>query len=82
MHSQCNDEGFGFHAIGRRVLVGDCDGDKISSDGRSLLLREVEQRTDKLQRLAQRFEHHRDAELIEHSVEELVKQRVMVSIGL
>jgi Transposase DDE domain group 1 len=52
------------------------DGGTISSDGGCLLLAEVEQRLHLLQRLADCFSDHRDAELIEHSVAELVGQRV------
>ena len=57
-------------------MVGRFDGGRISSDGGSLLLREVEKRTHILKRLAGCFIDHRDPELIEHSVESLVKQRV------
>jgi hypothetical protein len=52
------------------------DGGTISSDGGCLLLGEVEQRLHLLQRLADCFIDHRDPELIEHSVSELVRQRV------
>jgi hypothetical protein len=52
------------------------DGGTISSDGGCLLLAEVEQRLHVLQRLADCFRDHRDPELIEHSVLELVRQRV------
>ncbi len=58
-------------------MVGQFDGGKISSDSGGLLLREVEQRTHILKRLAGCFEDHRDADQIEHRVESLIKQRVM-----
>jgi hypothetical protein len=41
-----------------------------------LLLREVEKRTGILARFGECFQDHRDAERIEHSVGELVAQRV------
>ncbi len=82
MKTQCSEEQLEFHALGRRAVVGNFDGGQISSDGGAPLLREVERRTGILQRLAQRFEDHRDIDLIEHSVEELVKQRVMgIALG-
>ena len=56
--------------------MGRFDGGRISSDGGCVLLREVEERTHILKRLAGCFVDHRDPELIEHSVGSLVKQRV------
>jgi len=61
----------------RRVVVGKFDGGKISSDSGGLLLREVEERTHILKRLAECFTDHRNADLIEHTLESLIKQRVM-----
>jgi len=66
-----------FHGLGRRVVVGEFDGGKISSDSGGLLLREVEQRTHILKRLADCFTDHRNTDLIEHSLDSLIKQRVM-----
>jgi len=66
-----------FHGLGRRVVVGQFDGGKISSDSGGLLLREVEQRVHILKRLADCFTDHRDSDLVEHSLESLVNQRVM-----
>ena len=66
-----------FHGLGRRAVVGKFDGGKSSSDSGGLLLREVEQRTPILKRLAVCFTGHRDAERIAHSLESLIKQRVM-----
>lgn len=52
------------------------DGGTISSDGGCLLLAEVDQRLQLLPRLAACFTDHRDPELIEHAVADLVRQRV------
>lgn len=58
------------------------NGGKISSDSGGLLLREVEQRTHILKRLARCFVDYRDAKQVEHSLESLIKQRVMgLSLG-
>ncbi len=77
MKTECTLDQMEFHGLGRRVVVGQFDGGKISSDSGGLLLREVEQRRHILKRLAGCFIDHRDAELVEHSLESLIKQRVM-----
>ena len=74
--TECNAEQLEFHALGRRAVVGRFDGGNISSDGGGLLLGEVEARTRIVERLAEQFVDHRDPEAIEHSVRELVAQRV------
>jgi hypothetical protein len=77
MNTECTAGQLEFHGLGRRAVVGQFNGGKISSDSGGLLLREVEQRTHILQRLAGCFVDHRDPEQIEHSLESLIKQRVM-----
>ena len=77
MNTECTAEQLKFHGHGRRVVVGKFDGGKISSDSGGLLLREVEQGTHILKRLAGCFVDHRNAAQIEHSLESLIKQRVM-----
>ncbi len=77
MNTECTLDQLEFHGLGRRSVVGQFNGGKISSDIGGLLLREVEKRTHILQRLAGCFVDHRDQNQIEHSVESLIKQRVM-----
>jgi len=57
-------------------VLGRFDGGAISSDGGGVLLREVEVRTGIIRQFAGCFTDHRDTALIEHTVEELVAQRV------
>jgi hypothetical protein len=57
-------------------LVARFDGGRITSDAGALLLRQVEQSTGILRRFAGCFGDHRDPDLIEHSVYELIAQRV------
>src|SRR5271157_895373 len=76
MSTECNGKLFEFHPLGRREVRADFGGGAITSDGGGLLLREVEKRTGILARFAECFQDHRDAERIEHRVEELVAQRV------
>jgi hypothetical protein len=57
-------------------VVGRFDGGAITSDAGGLLLREVEKRTGILERFAGCFRDYRKEEQIEHTVKELVAQRV------
>jgi hypothetical protein len=77
MKTECSAGQLEFHGLGRRAVVGEFDGGKVSSDSSGLLLCEVEQRTHILKRLAGCFTDHRDAKQVEHSLESLIKQRVM-----
>ena len=77
MTTQCNAEKLAFHELDSREVVGRFDGGEITSDAGGILLREVEKRTAILCRMSECFEDHRDPERIEHTVESLVKQRVM-----
>jgi hypothetical protein len=52
------------------------DGGYVTSDGGALLLREVERQTGILHRLAPCFTDQRASAHIEHTVEDLIKQRV------
>ena len=76
MPTQCNQESFEFHPLGRREVRGRFDGGAITSDAGGLLLREVEKRTGIIAQFAACFQDHRDPERIEHTVKELVAQRV------
>lgn len=76
MTTECNQLAFVFHPLGSRQVTAAFDGGTITSDGGALLLRELESRTGLLSRMAGCFDDHRDPELVEHSVEELLKQRV------
>jgi hypothetical protein len=75
--TECSAPQLEFHGLGRRAVVAQFDGGQISSDGGALLLREVEKRTGILARMAGHCTDFRVPELIEHSVESLVSQRVM-----
>lgn len=76
METQCIQEQMVFQQLGRREVIGRFDGGRISSDAGGVLLREVENRFGILKRVAGCFRDYRDPERIEHSVEELIKQRV------
>ena len=76
METQCTPSQLEFHAIGQREIVGKFDGGNITSDAGGLLLRETEKRTGIVQGFAQCFKDLRNPELIEHTVTELISQRV------
>jgi len=77
MTTDCNPQQLEFQGVGRRSVVARFDGGRLSSDGGVLLLGEVERRRGLLRRFAACFQDHRTAALVEHSVEELVSQRVL-----
>jgi Transposase DDE domain group 1 len=76
METQCNSTYLDFPILGRREIVAAFDGGHITSDGGALLLKKVEQLTGIIRQFAACFTDHRDPGLIEHTVEELVAQRV------
>jgi hypothetical protein len=65
-----------FDSVGKRKLVAAFDGEHISSDGGLALLHRTDQRFELMRKFAECFKDFRRPELIEHSVEELVRQRV------
>jgi len=76
MSTECSTDRFCFQPLGRREVVGAFDGGTISSDAGGLLLREVEQRAGIIRQFAACFVDHRDPDLVEHTVQELVAQRI------
>jgi len=76
LQTQCIPEQIEFQGLGRRKVVGDFSGGRVTSDAGGLLLREVEEGAGILQRFSECFVDYRDQDLIEHTVAELVSQRV------
>jgi len=74
--TECNQSSFGFEGFGRREIVARFDGGTISSDSGSLLLREVDKRLNLLPRLASCFLDGRNQDQVEHSVLEMLSQRI------
>src|ERR1700682_4105021 len=74
--TECNQSDFGFKACGRREIVARFDGGTISSDGGAFLLRQTDKRLNLLRRLAECFLDGRNPEQIEHSVLEMLAQRI------
>jgi hypothetical protein len=74
--TQCSQGGLLFQELAGRDVVANFDGGKVTSDAGGLLLREVEARFGFVQQFARCFTDFRDPELTEHSLVELLKQRV------
>ena len=74
--TECIESSFGFEACGAREMVARFDGGTISSDGGALLLRQTDRRLNLLPRLAECFLDSRNQELVKHSVQEMLSQRI------
>jgi len=82
MATECTTQQLCFEGLGRRQIVADFDGGDISSDAGGLLLRQTERRTKILERFAECFLDFRNPTFIEHSMRDLVSQRVLaIALG-
>ena len=82
METQCTGGQLEFHVLGRRSVTGRFVGGRVSSDGGGGLLREVDRRFGGTHRMANCFVNHRNRASVEHSVAELVSQRIYaVALG-
>lgn len=76
MGTACSEEQLRFQVLGSRQVTGEFSGLQVTSDAGALLLRETEESRKVIARFAKCFTDHRNPDLIEHSVLELVGQRV------
>ena len=76
MATQCSGERLEFHPLGQRSVTGQFDGGRISSDAGGVLLREVDKRIGLTARVAKGFVDYRNPASVEHTVHELVSQRL------
>jgi len=74
--TECNQSSFGFAGNGKREIVARFDGGTISSDGGAFLLRQTDRHLNLLSRLAECFLDGRNPLLVQHSIEEMLSQRV------
>ena len=77
MQTDCSPRQLAFQGFGSREVVAAFDGGRQTSDAGILLLREVSEGTGLIGRFANCFTDHRRADRIEHTVEELLGQRVL-----
>lgn len=74
--TECTQESFQFAAHFSRRVVAEFSSDRLTTDGGSLLLRQVDRRIGLVRRLADCFLDGRDPDRIEHQVAEMIAQRV------
>ncbi len=71
-----------FSKLGRRAIVGDFDGGRLTSDAGGLLLREVDRRLGLTAGLAECIADRRDPAKITHDLRTLLAQRVFgIALG-
>ncbi|MGA0854623.1 MAG: IS1380 family transposase [Luteolibacter sp.] len=74
--TQCLNQPLLFQDLGAKKIVADFSGGSLSSDGGLLLLRQVDSGLGVSRLVSRCFTDARDPDLIEHSVDELVRQRL------
>ena len=74
--TQCTQESFEFAVHFSRRVVAEFSAERLTSDGGALLVRQVDRRIGLLRRLAACFLDGRDPERIDHTLLEMVSQRV------
>jgi Transposase DDE domain group 1 len=74
--TECNQSSFGFAGSGKRGIVARFDGGTISTDGGAFLLRQTDQHLNLLPRLAECFLDGRNQSMVEHSILEMLSQRI------
>jgi hypothetical protein len=80
MRTDCSANQLEFQGFGGRRVEAAFDGGRQTSDAGLLLLREIAERTGLLRRFAACFRDYRRPELTEHTVGELVSQRVLAQV--
>jgi hypothetical protein len=74
--TDCKEERWLFQELGNRKVEVDFGGGYLSSDGGGLILRDLERHSGLLRDFAGCFVDYRDQRYVEHSVQELVSQRI------
>lgn len=65
-----------FGQLGRRQVVADFNGGHITSDGGVALIAQIDRHFRITTRFAQCFEDHRDRKRVQHSLDDLIAQRI------
>ena len=80
--TDCTGQQYMFQGPGRRQIVAKFDGGSITSDGGAVLLGQLDHKRKILQRFAECFRDFRDSDRTEHTVEQLLRQRIFgVALG-
>ena len=75
MSTDCTSQRYEFQGPGKRTIVAEFNGGRITSDGGVVLVGEVDRRRRIVERFAGCFTDARDPGSVEHAVEDLVRQR-------
>ena len=76
MQTDCSSNQLRFQVFGNKSVVASFDGGRITSDAGGLLLREIEQGQQFLKKFSESFLDLRNPKFVEHSVYQLVSQRI------
>lgn len=80
--TECNQQIFEFQGLGSRKVQADFSGGFLSSDGGALLLRQMDGIEGLCERLAGCFTDTRNADLVEHELAVMLRQRILgLSLG-
>jgi Transposase DDE domain group 1 len=74
--TDCNESPLLFQDLGSRKVVADFSGGTLSTDGGALLLRQVDANLGLTQTLAQCFHDTRNQLFVDHSVQQMLAQRI------
>jgi hypothetical protein len=74
--TECTQSFFPFEAHFSRQVVAQFEGSWLTTEGGSLLLRQVDRRIDLLRRVTRCFTDYRQPERIAHRLEEMLAQRI------
>ncbi|HDR14668.1 MAG TPA: IS1380 family transposase, partial [Desulfobacteraceae bacterium] len=82
MHTECNSQRVLFQGLCTKKITADFKGGSITSDAGGLLLAEIERARGFIKQFSRCFADHRDPGRIDHSVGELLGQRIMaIALG-
>jgi hypothetical protein len=74
--TECTQRGFAFEGHFSRRVVAEFSGDRLTTEGGALLLRQADRKIGLLRRVADCFSDTRQAERVEHELPEMLAQRI------
>src|SRR6266853_3859906 len=74
--TECTQQGFAFEGHFSRLVVAEFSGDRLTTEGGALLLREADRKIGLLRRVADCFTDTRRPERVEHRLGEMLAQRI------
>ncbi|MCJ7691074.1 MAG: IS1380 family transposase [Clostridiaceae bacterium] len=76
MKTECKSNQIKFQDLGLKNVIASFDGGNITSDAGALILREIDRVNNFIKDFSSCFSDYRNQELIEHKLDELLKQRI------